>query len=48
MVALLRELFHFLWREKKWWFVPLLILFAAFAGILFLASGVGISWTMYR
>jgi hypothetical protein len=48
MNAWFKEFFQLLWREKKWWLIPLALLLLAGVGlILLLGSSSGISWALY-
>ncbi len=37
--SLIREFVLFLWQEKKWWLIPLVILLLAVGAVLYFAGG---------
>jgi hypothetical protein len=47
MTRFFKEFLRFDMREKKWWFVPLLMILVFVGSLLFLPAGSGISWALY-
>jgi hypothetical protein len=47
MGGLIRDFLRFAWQEKKWWLVPLGVLFIVTVLIVILSGGSGISWALY-
>ncbi len=43
----IREFFLFLRERKKWWLVPLIIIFILFGSIIFMTSGSAIAPFIY-
>lgn len=41
------ELFQFLWRQKLWWMIPLIVLLLAFMGLIILGGSSGVGPFMY-
>jgi hypothetical protein len=46
-MSFLREFFEFARQRKKLWLFPLLVLFAAFGGLLLLAKGSAVAPFVY-
>ena len=38
MLSILRELFSFLWRNKLWWMMPIIIIFILLGLLIWLAQ----------
>ena len=36
--GIVREFFQFLWRERLWWMVPMILVFVLFGALIFLAG----------
>lgn len=47
IVATLGELFQFLWRQKLWWLVPMVVVLLLFAVLIVLGSTAGIGPFIY-
>ena len=37
--SIIRELFRFLWQNKLWWLMPMIIVFLAFGLLIIFAEG---------
>ncbi len=48
MLSIVREFWRFIWGQKKWWIVPLIIFLLVMAAVLFLTQGSTLSPFMYR
>ena len=46
-LGVLRELASFLWEERLWWAVPLLVALALIGGLLFLTSNPAVAPFVY-
>lgn len=46
-LGIIGELFEFLWKAKRWWLIPMLIILFAFMGILIFASSSPIAPFIY-
>jgi hypothetical protein len=47
MWRLLKEFLLFARQEKKWWLIPLVVVFLVLGAILIFASSSGIAWALY-
>lgn len=47
IAATLGELFHFLWHQKLWWLVPMVVVLLLFAVLIILGSNAGIGPFIY-
>jgi hypothetical protein len=47
MMSIIRELFEFLLTRKKYWLIPILVVFALFGGLLVLSQGSAIAPFIY-
>lgn len=47
MAATLGELFRFLWQQKLWWLMPMLVVLLVFAALIVLGSTAGIGPFIY-
>ena len=47
IVATLRELFQFLWKEKMWWLAPMIIVLLLFVGVLVFGNSTGLGPFIY-
>ncbi len=43
----IRELFHFLWEQKLWWMIPMMVLLILFAVLLIFAQSTAIGPFIY-
>lgn len=43
----IKEFFLFLKERKKWWLVPLIIIFVIFGGLIFLTNGSALAPFIY-
>ncbi|HWF18956.1 MAG TPA: DUF5989 family protein, partial [Verrucomicrobiae bacterium] len=46
MWSVLREFLRFCAQEKKWWLIPLVVIFLVLGLVLIFASSTGISWAL--
>jgi hypothetical protein len=46
-MGFLVELWSFLWAQKKFWLVPILIIMVLFGGLLFLTQGSAVAPFIY-
>jgi len=46
-VGLLREFWHFLCHNKKWWLLPILIILLLLGVMIALTANSAISWALY-
>ena len=47
MLALLRELFAYMGARKKWWLLPIIVVFVGVGGLLILAQGSAVAPFIY-
>ena len=47
MIALLRELLAYMGARKKWWLLPIVVVFVAVGGLLILAQGSAVAPFIY-
>ena len=47
MIALLRELLAYMGARKKWWLLPIMVVFVVFGGLLILAQGSAVAPFIY-
>ena len=47
MIALLRELLAFMGARKKWWLLPIMVVFVTVGGLLILAQGSAVAPFIY-
>ncbi|MCP9199069.1 DUF5989 family protein [Gramella sp. GC03-9] len=43
----IREFFLFLKERKKWWLIPLILIFVIFGGLIFLTNGSALAPFIY-
>ncbi len=46
-MGVIGELFEFLWKNKKWWLIPMVLVLVIFSVLLVLASASGIAPFIY-
>lgn len=46
-LGIIGELFEFLWKAKKWWLIPMLVILLAFLAFLIFASSSPIAPFIY-
>ncbi|HOW28707.1 MAG TPA: DUF5989 family protein [Elusimicrobiota bacterium] len=46
-LAIFKELLQFLWKEKLWWMIPMVIVFVLFGVLLYLAQGSAVAPFIY-
>jgi hypothetical protein len=46
-MGIFRELLSFLWNERLWWLVPLVVVLVVLGGLLLLAQGSAIAPFIY-
>jgi hypothetical protein len=46
-LGIVGELIEFLWKNKQWWLIPMVIVLVLFAGLLIFASASGIAPFIY-
>lgn len=46
-LSTLRELMGFLWKEKMWWMIPMLLVMLVFVGILVFGNSTGLGPLLY-
>jgi Family of unknown function (DUF5989) len=47
MIALLRELLAYMGARKKWWLLPIMVVFGVVGGLLILAQGSAVAPFIY-
>jgi len=47
MRRLLKEFLHYLWQEKKWWLIPLVVMLLALGAFLVFGASSGVGWAIY-
>ena len=47
MIALLRELLAYMGARKKWWLLPMIVVFVGVGGLLILAQGSAVAPFIY-
>jgi len=47
MWLLLKEFFHYLREEKKWWLYPLVFMLLGLGALLVFGSSSGLGWAIY-
>lgn len=47
IIRTLGELFHFLWKRKLWWLIPMIIILILFVGIFLFANATGLGPFIY-
>jgi hypothetical protein len=47
MWSVLKEFLRFCRQEKKWWLVPLIVIFVLLGAILIFTATSGIAWALY-
>ena len=45
--GIVRELFHFLWEQKLWWMIPMMVLLILFAALLIFAQSTALGPFIY-
>ncbi|MEI7988212.1 MAG: DUF5989 family protein [Chloroflexota bacterium] len=46
-MGIVGELIEFLWKNKQWWLIPMVVVLVIFAGLLIFASASGIAPFIY-
>jgi hypothetical protein len=46
-LAIIEELIKFLWTRKRWWLIPMIVLFLLISGLIILGSMTGIGPLIY-
>ena len=46
-LGIIGELFHFLWRRKLWWLIPMMVVIVLFATLLVFAQGSAVAPFIY-
>jgi hypothetical protein len=47
ILSTLKELFEFMWHNKIWWMVPIVIVLLLFSGLMFLAQSSALAPFVY-
>jgi hypothetical protein len=45
--SVFRELLSFLWKERAWWLIPLVVMLVGLGAVLFLAQGSALAPFIY-
>ncbi|MBI3926601.1 MAG: hypothetical protein HY319_13755 [Armatimonadetes bacterium] len=47
IVGTLKEFFQFLWEQKMWWMIPMILVLLLFVGLIVLGSSSGVGPFIY-
>ena len=47
MLSTIRELFSFLWEQKRWWLIPMVVFMLGFAALIVLGNSTGLGPFVY-